>query len=262
VTLGYGPMKNPNTAPSSRADWADFFALCNLCDWHNKVLEVYPAGLRIKIIFDDSTAAMALRARRRQMKSYISSIQQLIDVLGFQSFIVGTMRQSWFAWLFHLGFYQVARRRVRCWEQDPDNQPVMQRMCEFARRNLPLPQEMDPNQQQRCCYEASHRFRVYWEALQLSGFSRIGHSLIAMYLDGTQDHIQQQTALHLHSLGKGQVTQPWQGEGALLDNGHGKLIPLVLTATRRETMIASDVEGLDVIPMAGFDRIRVCRKAA
>ena len=37
VTVGFGPLKNPAAVASSRADWAEFFALCHLVAWHNKV---------------------------------------------------------------------------------------------------------------------------------------------------------------------------------------------------------------------------------
>jgi hypothetical protein len=259
ITLGYGPMKNPNSTPYSRADWADYFALCNLCAWHNKVQEVYPPGLRIKLVFDDSTARMVLRAPWRKMNSYIRSIRRLIGVLGYKTFIVGTLRQSYFAWLFHFGLYQWAALRLRSWEQNPANEPIMALQAEYARRNLAAPPGTSPDEHERLCQAAARRFRVYWEALQLSGLSRCGKSLIAMYLDGKQHHIPQQAALHLHSLGKGQMTQPWQGEGALCDNGHGELIPYVLTTARREKMAVNLVRHLNLVPLPGFDAIRVCK---
>ena len=65
--------------------------------------------------------------------------------------------------------------------------------------------------------------------------------------------------LHLTTLDKGQVTQPWQGEGALLDNGHGRLEPFVLTTQRRLRYTCRLVEGLSIVPGLGFDRIAVAR---
>jgi hypothetical protein len=262
ITLGYSPMKNVRAVRECRADWAEFFALGHLCAWHNKVCTVYPPGLRIKIIFDDSTVRMANRVDRRLMESYMTSVARLIPAMGYRSFIVGTMRQSWFAWLFHFGPYQIARVRVRRWERDPANREVLEKMDEYARRNLLLPAGLSEQEQERFYREASHRYRVYWEALQLSRFSRLGHALIGMYLDGTQHHIRQPAALHLASVGKEQVTQPWQGEGALRDNGKGKLVPLVLTLGRRERMKVEEVAGLDLVPMEGFDRIPVCWEMA
>ena len=71
VTVGYGPLKNPNAVAYSRADWAEFFALCHLVAWHNKVQAVYPPGLAIQIIFDDSTLVRANHANKGLMKSYM-----------------------------------------------------------------------------------------------------------------------------------------------------------------------------------------------
>ncbi len=261
VTLGYAPMKNLNAVRASRADWSEFFALTHLCTWHNKVASVYPPGLRIKIIFDDSTVSMANRPDRKHMDNYISSLGRLIKVLGYSPFIVGTMRQSSFAWLFHFGFYQLAERRVRRFERDPANQAVVEQMTTFARRNLLLPPGLDDAGREKAYQEASHRYRVYWEALQLSGVSKFGRSLIGMYLDGNQHHIKQQAALHLATLGKEQVTQPWQGEGALQDNGKGKLVPLVLTAGRRARLICQELGGLDLVPLDGFQSITLCKES-
>src|SRR5262245_21379893 len=258
IMLGYAPMKNPNTVRRPQADWAEFFALCHLCTWHNKVCSVYPPGLRIKIIFDVSTIRMANRHSAAPMKSYMASVGRLMKSLGYESFLVGTMRQSSFAWLFHFGPYQLARRRVRRWEQDPANREAMEKMLEFAGRNLDVPAGASEAEQTRLCEEAAHRYRVYWEALQLSGFSRLGHKLIAMYLDGHQHHLRAPAALHLTSLGKGLVAQPWQGEGALLDNGHSKLVPTVLTSGRREKLASRVLSGLSLVPQEGFDTMEVC----
>ena len=258
IRLGYAPMKNLNAVRHSRADWAEFFALCHLCSWHNKVHAIYPPGLRIKIVFDDSTIDMANRPSRHHMKSYMSSITPLIRAMKYDSFIVGTMRQSSFAWLFHFGLYQIAGYRVRRWDRDPANAEALARMDEFASRNLPLPEGLDATEQERCWREASQRYRIYWEALQLSGLTRIGSNIVAMYLDGSQHHIRQPAALHLRTLSKEQITQPWQGEGALRDNNKGKLVPVVFTAGRAARMETSEVSGLDILPLEGFDSIRVC----
>src|SRR5262249_32418026 len=126
------------------------------------------------------------------------------------------------------------------------------------RRNVLAPSGLSDAEQERYVLEAAHRYRVYWEALQLSGFTNSKDKVVAMYLDGTQHHIQQKVALHLTTLDKGQVTQPWQGEGTLLDNGRGKLEPFVLTAGRRARYRTRTVEALDLVRMPGFDRLDVC----
>ena len=178
-------------------------------------------------------------------------------MLGGGRVLLPPMRQSSFAWLFHLGVYPLARWRVGQWERDPAHRDEMEQMAEAARRNVALPPGLDPRQQERFVAQAAHRYRIYWEALQLSHLTRGRHRLIAMYLDGSQHHIRQPVALHLTTLDKGQVTQPWQGEGALRDNGHGRLEPYVLTTGRRERSVVRTVAGLDLVPLPGFERIAV-----
>jgi len=257
VTVGYGPLKNPNAVAYSRADWAEFFALCHLVAWHNKVQAVYAPGLALHIAFDDTTLVMANHADKGLMHSYMESIGTLIGLLGFGQVLTATMRHSYFAWLFHFGLYQVANYLVRRWERDPAHRPQVERMDEAARRNLVIPPALSLSDQAECVRAASHRYRVYWEALQLSGVTRTKKRLIAMYLDGRQHHIPQQVALHLTSLDKGQVTQPWQGAGALIDNEHGKLEPTVLTRGRQERYHIRMVTGLDFGLGPDFEQIAV-----
>src|SRR5262249_55985761 len=246
----------------SRADWAEFFALCHLCAWHNKVQAIYPPGLQIKIVFDDSAVALANRPDSALMDSYILSVGRLISTLGYESFIRGIGRHSSFAWLFHILPLPLSRAHLLWWERSEANRPIIERMNLYARRNLTLPPGLSQSEQERSCEEASHRYRAYWGALLVAlWFQKMAfcaNSLIAMYLDGSQHHIPLRRALHLTTLGKGQVTQPWQGEGALCDNGHGELIPIVLTSKRRAEANIIELTDLDVVPMEGFERIQVC----
>jgi hypothetical protein len=258
IMIGYAPMKNPKSVDHTGADWAEFFALAHLVAWHNKVAAVYSPGLRIKIIFDDSTIRMANRYGWAPMKDYMGSIQRLIHAMRYESCIVGTMRQSSFAWLFYFGLYQLAGWRVRRWEREPANQEMFEQMLEGARRNLATPVEWSDQRREQYCRDAAHRYRVYWEALQMSGLSRLGKKLVAMYLDGNQHHLRQAAALHLTSVAKGQVTQPWQGEGVLRDNGHDKLVPIVLSGKRKNEVRLHRVDVRGVISYPGLESIYVC----
>jgi hypothetical protein len=146
---------------------------------------------------------------------------------------------------------------VRRWESDPGNREKLELMHASARRNLDIPPGLSAAETETYVAEAAHRYRVYWEALQLSGLTRSRSRIVGMYLDGTQHHIPQTVALHLTTLDKGQVTQPWQGEGMLLDNGHGKLEPFVMTAGRRPRYQTHAIDRLDAVRLPGFDRISV-----
>ncbi len=265
VTVGYGPLKNPNAVAHSRADWAEFFALSHLVAWHNKVQRVYPPGLQFRIYFDDETLLLANGADKRSMRSYMSSIANLIRVLGYQAVFLPPTRITHFAWFLRFGPYQlfrftllrIAEWRVRRWERDPANGEKLQRMKEYARRNVMVPSNLREDERERFVEYASHRFRVCWDALRLGAqiFPDRGR-LLALYLDGSQHH-RQQTALHLTSVDKGQMTQPWQGEGVLLDNGNQKLEPFVLTGGRRSRYQIRVLDGLDVVAAPGFERLAV-----
>ncbi len=265
VTVGYGPLKNPNVVAHSRADWAEFFALCHLVAWHNKVQRVYPPGLQFQIYFDDETLLLANFADKRLMRSYMSSIADLIRLLGYQSVFLPPTRITNFAWFLRFGPYQlfrftliqIAERRVRRWERDPANREQIERMKEFARRNVVIPSHLGADAQERYVESASHRFRVCWDALRMGAqIFPDRERLLALYLDGSQHH-RKQIALHLTSVDKGQMTQPWQGEGVLLDNGHGKLEPFVLTGGRRSRYQVRRIDGLDLVAAPGFDRLAV-----
>jgi hypothetical protein len=265
VTVGYGPLKNPNSVAHSRADWAEFFALCHLVAWHNKVQRIYPPGLQFQIYFDDETLLLSNFANKRVMRSYMSSIADLIRVLGYQSVFLPPTRITNFAWFLRFGPYQlfrftliqIAERRVRRWERDPANREQIERMKEFARRNVVVPANLNPEAQERFVEHASHRFRVCWDALRMGAqIFPDRERLVALYLDGSQHH-RTQVALHLTSVDKGQMTQPWQGEGVLVDNGHGKLEPFVLTGSRRSRYHVRAIEGLDIVAAPGFDRLAV-----
>jgi hypothetical protein len=265
VTVGFGPLKNPNVVSQSRADWAEFFALNHLVSWHNKVQCVYPPGLQLRVYFDDETLRIANGADRRQMSCYISSVAELIPILGYQDVFLPPTRLTHFMWFLRFGPYQafrfcllqIAEWRLRRWERDPANRGQLERMAEYARRNVVLPAGLSAEEQECFVRDASHRFRVCWDALRLG--ARIfpdRNRLMALYLDGSQHH-RRQVALHLTSVDKGQMTQPWQGEGVLLDNGHGRLEPFVLTRGRRPHYQARTVDGLGLAIRPDFESIAV-----
>lgn len=256
ISMGYGAQKNPHATDGSRVDWGEFFALCHLISWHNKVQAIYAPGLRIRIVLDDATLLWANHGDARRMASYSTSLGALVRAMRFERVLLAPIRLSWFSWICR-PFYPFARWRVQRWERDPANHDQLERMAGAARRNLDLPPGLAPDEEDRAVREAARRYRVFWEAMRLSHLSQGTRNIIAMYLDGSQHHIQQQVAMHLTTLDKGQVTQPWQGEGALRDNGHGRLEPYVLTAHRRQQAVIETVEDLDVVPVPGFDRIAV-----
>jgi pyoverdine/dityrosine biosynthesis protein len=264
VRIGYAPVKNLNVSKHTHVDWAEFFSLCHLSQWHNKVSAVYPPGIQVRIFFDDAMMRLANHVDPQRIQSYKESFQKLVKAMGFEQLIIGSLDQSAFAWLRYFGFLQIANYRIRRWEQLPENQPKIDAMNEYARRDIIIPLGLTSEQRNQFIREASHRYRVYWETfrfgMQVIGYRRFSHVLNAMYLDGTQHHIQLKPFLHLRSLSKEQVTQPWQGYGALRDNGRGKLVPIVITSERQKKFELHTIRGLDIIQLTGFDCIDIVQE--
>jgi len=257
ITLGYAPMKNQNAVDYSHCDWSEFFALCHLAAWNRKVQAVYSPGLTVRLVFDDSSVLLANGTARSYMDEYIQSVRKLIRAMRYERLIVGIVRHSSFSWLFRFGLLQLARRKVRQWEQQPENQQQIQTMAEYARRNLLAPSQLGVEDETTRCLEASHRYRVYFEALRMSGVTRIGKNIVAMYMDGAQHHVPFRPALHLATLHKEMVTQPWQGAGALQDNGRGRLVPYVMTASRLGKYASENVQLPELVGLPGFHQIQV-----
>ena len=69
------------------------------------------------------------------MRSYMSSIAELIRVLGYQTVFLPPKRITHIAWFLRFGPYQlfrfcllrIAEWRVRRWERDPGNREKLDR---------------------------------------------------------------------------------------------------------------------------------------
>jgi len=127
ISMGYGALKNPNAVAGSRADWAEFFALCHLIAWHNKVQAVYPPGLSIRIVLDDATLLWANHGDARLLASYRESLTELIRALRFERVLRPPVRLLWLSWICG-ALYPLAQWRVRRWERDPAHREQLERM--------------------------------------------------------------------------------------------------------------------------------------
>ena len=257
ITLGYAPMKNQNAVSYNHCDWAEFLSFCHLAAWNQKIQTVYPPGLTIRLVFDDSTVMIANGTARSYTDAYINSVRKLIRAMRYERLIVGVVRHSSFSWLFRFGLLQLARRRMRRWDQQPENQEQIRIMAEYARRNLLTTSTLSGEEEQTRCHEAGHRYRVYFEAMRMSGVTRIGKSVVAMYMDGAQHHPPIRPALRLATLHKELVTQPWQGAGAFENNGRCRLVPHVLTASRLDKHPTDTVLVPNLLELPGFQQVQV-----
>lgn len=258
VRMGYGALKNGNNTAQAAADWAEFFALNYLIAWHNAVTRVYPPGLSIQLCFDDAFVIYANKADPDRIRTYVASIERLVRMLDLDAVIVKTLSLAGILpALQHSGLFWLAKRRVIRWERDPANRDQVDAMTLHAQRCAVPPAGLRPEQLEAFWQGAAHRYRVAWEAIRMSGLTGRGEPLFAMYLDGQHHHRPDPTALHLRSLCRGQITQPWQGRGVLLDNGQGKLVPTVETRRRSQRFHRVAKVHLDLFPVPELETIDV-----
>lgn len=250
LALGFCPLKNLNAAEANRAEWAEAFAFHQLARLDMAVQEVYPPGLRVRVICDDALVRWVNKVPLRMTRDYMASLRELIAGLGLNYLIEAVLPVSRYTPLLHLTFcFTRAERRMRRWEADPANRQAIETMDFHAFKNLlPTPGLSDEARREQA-RAASHRYRVFWEALELSGLARLQRPVMALYTS-------ERGLLRLFSLCNGNITQPWQGEGCLRLNENDKLVPFVLTQERRDTVRIHWVNGIHA---AGglLDRIRV-----
>lgn len=254
LTLGFGPIKNPNATDDNRAEWAEAFALHQVARLDAAVRAVYPPGLRVRIVCDDALVRRVNGVPVAMTRQYMDSLRRLIEALDLTYLFRGVAPLKRYEPLLHLGLcFWRARRRVRRWDADPANREAIERMNRHAFKNLPPTPGRSEAERWNEARRASYRYRLYWQALEISSIQRLQRPLMALYSS-------ERGLLRLYSLCKGNVTQPWQGEGCLTVNEKGELIPFVLTQERRARYDTQWVNGMEA---AGglLERIRIATPA-
>jgi len=250
LTLGFGPTKNLNATDKNRAEWAEAFALHQMARLDAAVQEIYPPALHVRIVCDDALVRRVNGVPRWMTREYMASLRDLVSRLELDYLIKAVIPLSRYHPLLHLGLcFQRAKRRVLRWEADPANSQAIAEMDRHAFKNLlPTPDLSDGERWERA-RRASHEYRLYWEALELSCIPRLQRPLMTLYSG-------ERGLLRIYSLCKGNISQPWQGEGGLRPNDKGELVPFVLTQERKDTYQTQWVNGLRI---AGglLDRIRI-----
>ena len=250
LAIGYAPLKNLNATERNQAEWAEAFSFHQLARLDAAVQEVYPPGLRIRVACDDALLHWVNGVPARLTREYMASLKELIARLDLDYLVERIFPVSRFMPLTHLTFsFTRARWRMQRWESDPANRSAIETMDFHAFKNLMPTPNLSELERWALARRASRRYRIFWEALELSGLPRLQRPVMALYSN-------ERGLLRLFSLCTGNVSQPWQGEGCLRVNENGELVPFVLTQERKDAFRVHWVNGLNV---AGglFDRIRV-----
>jgi hypothetical protein len=248
--LGHGPLKNRNNCPYPTADWAECLAYVQLMRLASAVKALYEPGLSITLYVDDARSQFANAVDAAVTQPYFDSLGQLVQTLGFDAVITDIVSlQELYPAFQHESFLPQATAKVAQWRQDPLNQEALFELYAHAHRNLVFPDTLSADEQHRLVDEATMRYQVCHEAEKLSGIWSQPNRVYMRY----SPH---EGFYQIFTLRKGSVSQPWQGQGALLLTPQGKLDPYIITTQKRQKTVlvdtfttTFDLPGLNTLPV-------------
>lgn len=243
--LGHGPLKNVNNCVSSEADWSEFSAYTQLMKLAGAIKSIYEPGVSVSLYMDDARAAFANNVSWERMEAYRASVQELIAGTGLNQVIQCVVSlNALYREKNHASFLTQSHDRVLRWQNDPANTEALDAQILHAMRNLPYVDTYSEEDLREAAVDATYRYQLYYEAEKLCGIWDQPEQLYMRYSPHAGFY-------QIFTLRKGSVSQPWQGQGALLSLGNGKLDPWLVTRSKTsryqciaELSIASSVPGL------------------
>lgn len=243
--LGHGPLKNVNNCASPHADWSEFSAYTQLMKLAGAVKSIYEPGLSVMLYMDDARAAFANNVSWTRMDTYRDSVQELLAGTGLNQLIQNVVSLNHlYAERDHASFLTQAHDQVMQWQSNPANADALDSQILHAMRNLPYADTYSDDALREEAVAATYRYQLYYEAEKLCGIWDQPNQLYMRY----SPHI---GFYQIFTLRKGSVSQPWQGQGALMALDNGKLDPWIVTRSKtaryqclEELAIESPVPGL------------------
>lgn len=233
LNILHGPRKNPNATSINYAEWAELFTLHQLARLYYRIKSVYKPSLKIRIFCDDARAIAVNNYDPKSTEEYIQSLRELIRILRLEGVIEVIQFNKIYNQYNVADYLSDAEERIRKWELDKRNKERIVEMDEHCRKNIILPSTSSQEIKNKI-KNSSHLFRVYFEAETLAGI----YDIPDIWATYRKEH----GFLLIYSLTKGNITQPWQGEGCLRLLPCGKIIPYVLTQARKEKLKIKEFE--------------------
>lgn len=217
--LGHGPLKNPNNAPHQSVDWAELFAYAQLMRLHQAVQVMHAPGLSITILMDDTRAAYANGVPAQWMDAYTQSVRSLLAKAPFKSVFnavtpISTLPQIT---CIHQSLER-AHHEIALWANNPNHTDELATRTVHALRNRPAllwPEGMTESERFNEAKASVLRYMAYHHAEQAAGIWSQPDTLYMRY-SAHPGHY------HIYTLRRGSVSQPWQGQGALVQLGNGQ----------------------------------------
>ncbi|MFN8615257.1 MAG: hypothetical protein U0003_05035 [Vampirovibrionales bacterium] len=210
ITLIHGPLKNRNNASYQHPDWAEWFSGIQLHRLGAAIKTLHEPGLRITYLLDDARAEHANRICSTITHTYQTQLNQFLVAMGFNHLIqeVQSLRPVYEHphWAEH---YTAASQEVLSWWNDPLFASRQEQYCTHAQRNSYGLEKLPKEEQQAYIQAAAYRYCVAFHAEQRAGIWDSSQALTMLYSAYEGYH-------QLFTLRRGSVSQPWQGQGAVL----------------------------------------------
>ena len=245
--LGHGPLKNPNNCPYPHADWAEFFAYAQLMKLAGAVKALYEPGIEVSLYMDDSRAAYANKAPAALMDAYRLSVQEMIDATPFKQVIKEVVALSTVCpERLHVEHMRQGEEIITNWLADPANLPAYETQVLHAVRNLPAARTLPREELLGEAREATRRYLLHYEAEKLCGIWNQPDKLYMRYSPHAGFY-------QTFTLRKGSVSQPWQGQGALVITEQGKADAFIVTESKARRGHVSQELAFDIpgVPYLG-----------
>ena len=227
LVIGYGCVKNQNVTSRFLPDLAEEKALGAFVEMAEAMKKINPAGLQVKIITSGKRAELVNYVSPEKTTAYHSALQKLILQKGWQDVIeiipIGDL------YLARGQEFQRALVEARSEIEQEWNKPVLakfwQMEIEHARRNI-CRDGLEPEVIKAISERSAFNYQVFRRAEQKVRLieERFPEAIKASYNIGHKD------TLVLWTLEPGNITQPWQGEGVVADDGK----VLVITQERKK----------------------------
>lgn len=215
LVIGFGYHKNPNACENLLPDIAEETALQRLANYAKTIEEIYPLGMKVKIVTSGRRSEIVNGMNPEHIQSYHFALQKMAEQNGWQIIKVISLGSLYneFCEDFQSAL-EVAKKKVI-----PDwNDSFWIQQAEHAKRNiyqkgLNEDQIIQKTCQSACDYVVYHRAEVEANLLE----KKFPGAIRASYN-------RHEESLVLWTTAKGAVTQPWQGKGEKDDSGRITII--------------------------------------
>lgn len=202
-----GPLKNMICCGDYQVpDIAEYLMFVQLARFASAVAQIYPYGVKVQVVPDDVRARAANQCPDRYVRSYVSSMRLMIELLGLSGWLQAEDGQTRLCDLYKVHHYQQqAEQSLRHWRhQDPEAfAERWQSAQDNARKNYPLPAGLEDHYRETAIADSAWRYMLAHQCEILSGMWSTQDAFPMVYANHRNNY-------QLFSMGQKRTKLPWQ----------------------------------------------------